>query len=223
MRRGGISICCDFDGTICIPDSTEFLLEKFGQPGWKQLDDAVWRGELTERDAFTRQITMLRVTQEKALEAVRDGVRIREGFADFVAFCRAREIPLTILSSGLLLLIDVLLEKAGVGGMTVLSQDAEVQGNRWTLIPWTGTRLAENCSHCKCAFLETEKAAGRRITYIGDGYTDVCPVQRADHIFATGRLAVECARREWKYYSFESFGEIEDKLESIFHSIEQDT
>lgn len=223
MKRGGISVCCDFDGTICIPDSTEFLLEKFGLPGWKELDDAVWRGEITERDAFTRQVTMLRVMREAALDAVREGVRMREGFADFVSFCRAREIPLTILSSGLRLLIDALLAKAGVTGMAVISQDAVVQGNRWTLIPWTGTRLAEHCSHCKCSFMEAEREAGRKVVYTGDGYTDLCPVQRADVVFATGRLAVECARRGWKYFSFESFGEIEGKLESILHSIEQDT
>ncbi|MDD5087772.1 MAG: MtnX-like HAD-IB family phosphatase [bacterium] len=222
MSRGGISICCDFDGTICLPDSSEFLLEKFGLPGWKELDDAVWRGEISERDAFTRQVTMLRVTRDAALEAVREGVRIREGFAPFVAFCRARKIPLTILSSGLRVLIDELLRKAGVTELAVIAQDARIAGDRWTLIPWTGRRLAEHCSHCKCSFVEAERAAGRKVVYIGDGYTDVCPVQRADYVFATGRLAEECAHRGWDFFRFESFSEIESRLESIVHIIEQD-
>lgn len=222
MSRRSLSICCDFDGTICIPDSSEFLLEKFGLPGWKELDDAVWRGEITEREAFAKQVDLLRVTWEEARAALWEGVRIRDGFTDFVWFCQSRDVPLTILSSGLRELIDELLSMAGVEGIPVHSHRAKIEGDRWTLIPWTGRRLAEHCSHCKCSYVVAEHEAGRKVAYIGDGYTDLCPVERADIVFATGRLAEECGRRGFDYFQFESFYDIERKLEEILHSIEQD-
>ncbi|MBU0508382.1 MtnX-like HAD-IB family phosphatase [bacterium] len=217
-----LSICCDFDGTICIPDSSEYLLEKFGLPGWKELDDAVWRGEITEREAFARQVSLLRVSWEEARSALHSGVRIREGFSDFMSFCRAGGIPLAILSSGLRELIDELLSRAGVSGIPVHSHQARIEGDHWTLIPWTGRRLAEHCSHCKCAYVVAEREAGKRVVYIGDGYTDLCPVQQADFVFATGRLADECRRKKQTFFPFDSFRDVEDKLVEHFHNIEQD-
>ena len=48
-------VCSDFDGTICIPDSSEHLLRLFAPPEWKLLDEAVWAGRMTEREAFQQQ------------------------------------------------------------------------------------------------------------------------------------------------------------------------
>ncbi|MFZ5432540.1 MAG: MtnX-like HAD-IB family phosphatase [Calditrichota bacterium] len=211
----GWTICCDFDGTICIPDSSEFLLEKFALPGWKELDDAVWRGEVTEREMFTRQIELLRVTWTEARRALMEGVIIRDGFPRFVKYCREHNVPLTILSSGLRELIDELLTAAGVSGIPVHSHHTKIEGNRWQLVPWEGRRLAEHCSHCKCSFLIEQKEAGHKVIYIGDGYTDLCPIQHADIIFATGRLIDECRAGGRTFFPFETFLEIERKLDEL--------
>lgn len=214
-----LSICCDFDGTICIPDSCDFLLERFADAEWKRLDEAVWRGALTEREAFPRQIELLRVTWADACRALADGVRLREGFADFAATCTARGIPLTILSSGLRPLIVELLQRAGIADVPVIAHGAEISGDRWQVIPWTGRRLAKHCSHCKCDFVQRERDAGRTVVYIGDGYTDLCPARRADVLFATGRLAQECAREGRDHFEFNSFFDIG---RSLFHLNQQE-
>jgi 2-hydroxy-3-keto-5-methylthiopentenyl-1-phosphate phosphatase len=59
------------------------------------------------------------------------------------------------------------------------------------------------------------------VIYIGDGYTDLCPVQHADLVFATGRLAQECADRKRPFISFQTFFDIEHELEKLLES-EQD-
>jgi len=215
------SACIDFDGTVCIPDSCDYLLSRFAPDEWKALDDAVWRGELTEREAFPRQIELLRVTWEDARKALCEGVRIREGFAEFVEFCRVHALPLMILSGGLKPLIAELLRKAGVPDVPFISHGAEITGERWNVVLWEGTRYGEHCSHCKCSYLFTEKRLGRNIIYIGDGYTDLCPAQHADVLFATGNLARECAKAGRPFIPFETFMDIERRLESLFHS-EQD-
>ena len=216
----GLAVCCDFDGTVCIPDSCDFLLEKYAPREWKELDDAVWRGELTEREAFQRQIGLLRVTWEEARAALLKGVRIREGFPEFVRLCRLHSIPLTILSSGLRELIDVLLQSVGVSGVPVLAHHAEIKGDLWHLRLIEIPRLAEHCSHCKCVTVLAQKQAGR-VIYIGDGYTDLCPVQHADVVFATGRLAEECAARGRLFMPFHTFFDIEHELEKLIEP-EQD-
>jgi 2,3-diketo-5-methylthio-1-phosphopentane phosphatase len=216
----GFSICCDFDGTVCIPDSCDFLLAKYAPREWKELDDAVWRGELSEREAFQRQIALLRVTWEDARAALLKGVRMREGFPEVVGFCRSRRLPLTILSSGLRELIDVLLQSVGVSGIPVLAHHAEISGDRWRVKLIDLPRLAEHCSHCKCVTVLAQKQAGK-VIYIGDGYTDLCPVQHADVVFATGRLAEECADHARPHIPFNTFFDIEQELTKLLES-EQD-
>ncbi|MCX6599937.1 MAG: HAD-IB family phosphatase, partial [bacterium] len=195
-------------------------LEKYAPREWKDLDDAVWRGELSEREAFQRQIALLRVTWEEARAALLKGVRIREGFPEFVSFCRSRGIPLRILSSGLRELIDVLLQSVGVSGIPVRAHHAEISGDRWRVKLIDLPRLAEHCSHCKCVTVLAQKQAGK-VIYIGDGYTDLCPVQHADMVFATGRLAQECAARGRPFIPFHTFFDIEHELERLIEP-EQD-
>jgi 2-hydroxy-3-keto-5-methylthiopentenyl-1-phosphate phosphatase len=215
------SICCDFDGTVCIPDSCDYLLSRFDTDEWKALDDAVWRGALTEREAFPRQIGLLRVTWEDARKALREGVRIRDGFADFVTYCRSQDLPLMILSGGLKPLIGELLDVAGVPDVPFIAHGAEISGERWKVILWEGKRYDEHCSHCKCSYLFAQRDAGKKIIYIGDGYTDLCPAQHADILFATGNLARECTKTGRPFTPFETFYDIERTLNTLFQS-EQD-
>ena len=215
------AICCDFDGTICIPDACDFLLQQFAPPEWKELDEAVWQGEITEREAFPRQIELLNVSWEAARHALRAGVVIRDGFAAFVTYCRKHELSLTILSGGLRQLIDELLDKAGVDGLPVISHTASISGAHWKAVLWSGKRYAEHCSHCKCSFVLAERAAGKKIIYIGDSYTDLCPSKHADILFATGKLARACAESGQPFLPFETFFDIERALESLIQQ-EQD-
>jgi 2,3-diketo-5-methylthio-1-phosphopentane phosphatase len=212
-------VCSDFDGTICIPDSSEHLLRLFAPPEWEELDDAVWAGRMTEREAFQKQISLLRVTWPEARAALREGVKIRDGFKNFVEWCRQRELPFVILSSGLRSLINELLNRAGVSNVTVESHDVVIEENRWRLVLHGGPRLAEHCSHCKCAFILNQRAVGKRIIYIGDGFTDLCPAPHTDVLFAADRLAEACRTQGLPFHPFSTFRDIEQTLESIFPTI----
>ena len=210
----GWVVCCDFDGTISIPDAVEHLLREFADPHWRTLDDSVWRGELTERQAMMEQVGLIKVDWPTARESLLRGVRIRDGFVEFTRFCAQRQLPVVILSSGLRILIDALLDGVGVHGLDVRAHEVDPLLTGWRLEPYPGPRLKENCSHCKCVDVLGFKAAGRSVIYIGDGYTDLCPSAHADLLFATGSLARECARAGRAFIPFESFHDIERSLSS---------
>jgi 2-hydroxy-3-keto-5-methylthiopentenyl-1-phosphate phosphatase len=216
-------VCSDFDGTICIPDSSEYLLQVFASSEWKELDKAVWAGRMTERDAFQKQISLLRLDWNEARAALKSGVRIREGFQDFVEWCRARNVPFTILSSGLRPLIDELLTTADVTGLQIESHDVRMDPRGWKLMLHPGPRLADHCSNCKCAFLSGQHGAGRRVIYIGDGYTDICPARFADLLFAADRLADELDRIHVPYHRFTTFQDIERALETVLPPTTQES
>ena len=54
------ALLVDFDGTACVQDVSEMLLDTFGEPGWERFDEAVDRGEMGLREAGAHQVAMLR-------------------------------------------------------------------------------------------------------------------------------------------------------------------
>src|SRR4051812_17596784 len=46
------TVLCDFDGTISLRDVTDSLLERFGRPGWRELEQAWERGEIGSRECM---------------------------------------------------------------------------------------------------------------------------------------------------------------------------
>src|SRR5258708_24791411 len=49
----------DFDGTISLLDVTDTLLNRFGKPGWQELEDAWERGEIGSRECMKGQVALL--------------------------------------------------------------------------------------------------------------------------------------------------------------------
>jgi 2-hydroxy-3-keto-5-methylthiopentenyl-1-phosphate phosphatase len=61
------ALLLDFDGTACLQDVSELLLDAFGEPGWDRFDDAVDRGEMGLREAGDHQVAMLRGARDEML------------------------------------------------------------------------------------------------------------------------------------------------------------
>ena len=61
------ALLVDFDGTACVQDVSEMLLDAFGESGWDRFDDAVDRGEMGLRDAGEFQVATLRGSHEEML------------------------------------------------------------------------------------------------------------------------------------------------------------
>jgi 2-hydroxy-3-keto-5-methylthiopentenyl-1-phosphate phosphatase len=59
------SVLVDFDGTACLHDVAEHLLERFGHPWWSDYDDAEIRGEIGSREALAAQSGMLIAPQDR--------------------------------------------------------------------------------------------------------------------------------------------------------------
>ncbi len=216
-------ICSDFDGTICIPDSSDFLLSRFASAEWKALEDLTWAGKMTERESYPRQIALLNIPWSQARDALLKGVRIRPGFQEFVAWTQVQKIPFVILSSGLRPLIEELLHQAGVHDVRVESHDLRITDDHWEVVLHSGARLEEHCSHCKCAHLAAYRSDGRRVVYIGDGYTDLCPSRFADALFATGRLAEACEQSGLPFYPFKTFHDVRQRLDTLLYPIIQES
>ena len=53
------------------------------------------------------------------------------------------------------------------------------------------------------------------IVYVGEGFSDRCPVQYADVVFAKDELTAWCDGNGVAYYPYRSFADVEDRLSRI--------
>ncbi|MEI7037406.1 MtnX-like HAD-IB family phosphatase [Fulvimonas yonginensis] len=192
MSPTGWTILCDFDGTISVEDVIDSLLDRFGRPGWEQLEHDWRAGRIGSRACMGGQVALLDMSREE-LDAHLDGLSLDHGFAGFVAAVRGWGVPLQVVSDGLDHAIDRLLRRHGLEGLPVAANNLRpgTPPQHWQL---TSPFQAAGCASgtCKCACVEKARDGERKVLLIGDGASDFCAADRADFVFAKHRLIEHC-------------------------------
>ena len=117
------ALLVDFDGTACLQDVSELLLDAFGEPGWERFDDAVDAGEMGLREAADHQVAMLRGSREDMLAFALERAELAPTFATFVAWAQERDLPLVLASDGFAFYIRPILERSGLGHLEVVTNE----------------------------------------------------------------------------------------------------
>jgi len=207
------NVFVDFDGTITEIDTLVFLLDRYCGDSWRQIEDRVEAGTLSEERGLRDEIALLSVPWAEAVASVLAEVGVDPGFAAFTAWCRDRGWPLEILSGGLAPLIRAVLAREGLDRLALRANDlAFDEDGRWRVVPAASPRLRGLCNHCKSHWVQAARDGGARVVYIGDGTTDRCPAERADLVFAKGALAGWCASRGLHHVPFARFDQVRDWL-----------
>jgi len=182
-------IIADFDGTVSPMDVGYQVLQKFTGRGWDEIDRAYCSGEIGSKEAYSRIAALIRGTREEMQRYVRAHARVDPYFVSFYTFCRKKGIDLQILSDGLDFYIDLVLRKDGLGDIPFFSNVARFSDGQGFAIEFPAENPeCDRCGTCKSLILQRLKPSFDRIIYIGDGYSDVCPAEKADVVFAKGIL-----------------------------------
>src|SRR5690242_21430352 len=212
MSHTSWTILCDFDGTISVEDVIDSLLDRYGRPGWEQLERDWRAGRIGSRACMGGQVALLDMSQEE-LDAHLDDVWIDHAFPAFVAKARGLGVPIHVVSDGLDYAIHRILARHGLDDLPVSANHLApgVPPQRWLL---TSPFQAPGCSSgtCKCACAEQARAGGAKTLLIGDGASDFCAADRADFVFAKHRLIEHCRAAGIPYVPITGF---EDALELL--------
>ena len=197
----------DFDGTISLRDTTDLLLERFADPAWLDVEAEWLRGAIGSRECLRQQVGLLRLTPE-ALDGFIATLRIDPGVPDFIAFCRKRGLPVTVLSDGLDRVVSGVLRRAGLGDIPVLANRLEQVGaEQWALrFPHARAECRAASGHCKCARFTGPAALPGLL--IGDGRSDFCAAGEAEFVFAKSRLIAHCEAEGIAHQPFHDFSEL---------------
>ncbi len=178
-----MSILCDFDGTITMIDTAEYILDNFALGDWRGVEHLLEEGAITIEESMNRQFEMIALSRENMQQNLDMVVKARPGFQDLLELCRADGHRFRITSAGLDFYIRHFLAANG------WDRDAEVvaprlidvgPGVRFEFPPKKDSR-ARNFKEDNV--LE-EQAAGRQVAYIGDGTSDHWAALAADLAFA---------------------------------------
>jgi 2,3-diketo-5-methylthio-1-phosphopentane phosphatase len=188
----GWAVLSDWDGTVTAADTQALLLDAFGRPDWRAVEDEVYAGGAGSRVAYPLIYEGFRMPAAEVAAFVRDRVRLDPAFTDLARFCRERGVPLRVVSDGQLFYIERLLTEAGLDWVPVAANGASFTSEGVKLTYVEPARGCGRCGNCKRTWVEEYQRRGYRVVYAGDGRTDRCAARAADAVFARDFLLDFC-------------------------------
>ena len=202
------SVLVDFDGTACTHDVAEHLMDRFGEPGWREWDERWIRREVDTRTAIRGQVAPFAAREDELIAYAVEHCPLDPTFPSFVAWCRDNEVATTIVSDGLGLYIEPILAAAGVTEVPIITNDwaggAMAFPNGHPVCDWCGT----------CKMLAVQRAAGP-VAFVGEGHSDRYGALYADIVFAKDALVAICRDDGVPFVPYQDFDDVRASLELV--------
>ena len=211
---GRTEIFCAFDGTITCHDATLAVLETYALPAWREWEQRRVNGEISTQECLSRQVELISADRETLIRFAAD-LPIDEGIFALERQCAEYDIPLTIISDGLDLLIEATLRRHNLLHIPILSNHLcwDPTGRLVLTYPFSMPECTSRSGTCKCALAQLIDRTCSHIIYIGDSQSDQCVSDKVQTLFAKGTLQAWCRNQ---MVPFRSFDTLTDVAEQIF-------
>ena len=202
-------LMCDFDGTITVKDTAEWVLETHADGDWKALDKAYGEGRISLLECMRRQFSMVRIDHEQILMELDEAIGVRPGFPDLVHMAKEAGADFLIVSAGLDFVIDHYLDVLGVRSLVRRHSARTKYDDGHISFEFPPLRFQESTSFKDDAVRQWH-LRGSEVTYIGDGIPDADACSLADHRFVVrgSRLEAMMLQRDLEYSAFDDFMEL---------------
>ena len=207
----------DFDNTITVGDVLDGVIQRFAaDDSWLALEKAWADGRIGARECLDGQLRSLRATWSE-LSRHFEGVNLDPGFLALRRVVREEGGEMTIVSDNFDLFIGHILRRNGLGDVPFRANHVELDSGR--LIPSFpfGDPGCPDCAHCKKTHFAPPNRDQRRVFYIGDGRSDICPALSADTVFAKASLLTYLRKASIPCIPFASLGEVARSFEGILN------
>ncbi len=206
------AVLCDFDGTAVTEDiGDEVSIHFAGYDVWRTAEDRYKAGEVSFAALLEAIFAPITASREEIAAWASARAVLRPGLERFVAHCRDHGRPFVVCSAGLDVYIEAVLERLA----PELRAHVEVRSNRGHCSP-SGLSVAFHgdgggcgrCGFCKGTVVDELRERGYRVAVCGDGTADKCAAERADLVFARGRLPRYCEELGLRYTLFDDFHDV---------------
>ena len=231
-----IILFTDFDGTITLQDTNDFITDNYGFGGEKRhnIMQDILVDKTTFRDGFQDMVNSWKMPFPRVLDILRENITLDPGFKEFMRWAKSNNVPVVVLSSGMEPVLRTLLSKL-VGDDLI--KDIEIIANDTRLVP-PGNSLDKadgwNISfHDESGFGHDKSRTIRpyaehiakmpvnerpTLLYAGDGVSDLSAARETDLLFAKeGRdLVTYCERENVPFTTFSDWSTILQTTKDIF-------
>jgi 2-hydroxy-3-keto-5-methylthiopentenyl-1-phosphate phosphatase len=202
-------VMCDFDGTITLQDTSEYILDKHARGDWRAFDNLLDRGEISIDECMNEQFALVNLGEEAIIKELDRAISIRPGFPELVEDCAQKGMEFYVVSAGLSFVIRHFIGKLCLGDkVRVVSPIARYDGRRivFTFPPL----IMPGSKSFKDDLVLRLKSGGMRVAFIGDGPPDAQAARIADLRFAVkGRKLESILSKEGlAHTSFEDFEQV---------------
>ncbi len=232
MRKGRVAnhmrkklIACDFDGTVSPKDMGYRVLKHFAaEDGWESISRAYEAGLLGSQEAYRMAAPLYRATKEEMVRYVESQGTIDAFFPDFYRLCTVGNcFDVVIISDGLDFYIDAMLKKYAFRDIRYYANKMCFHEDGTISIEFPHKNIECNrCGNCKRSLLRRFRRNYDEIIYIGDGYSDICPAQDADLVFAKDVLYASLVKMGKQCLRYKDFNDINHYFGGNYGNIDLD-
>ncbi|KEF53409.1 uncharacterized protein A1O9_10384 [Exophiala aquamarina CBS 119918] len=228
----------DFDGTITLQDTNDFITDNYGMG--KAARRELFRAVIDETDTFLntfqKMLDSWNMPFPQVLSILREHITLDPHFRDFMVWARANDVPVIVLSSGMVPVLETLLRH--LLGEELMS-DIEIVANGVQLCApgnsldkadgWTIKFLHEDSGfgHDKSLTIRPYADAIAKmphnddrptLLYAGDGVSDLSAARETDLLFAReGQdLVTYCERSGIPFTTFQTWASILEETKDIY-------
>ncbi len=205
------TIFCDFDGTIAEQDVFVQAVQKFAPELTAELLPELYALRITLKDGVRRLLESIPSSQYPAMIECVKNQPMRSGFVELLDFLDLHQIPLIIVSGGLVDLVKAVIGEeltgrvAGIEAIKINCQGEYLQA----ISAWEG----ETEMIAKVKVIQSYQVD--KPIVIGDSITDFNMAMYAPIVFARDRLATYLDEQNKPYLPWTDFFDIRDRLKSI--------
>jgi len=217
LNNNSFKIFVDFDGTISQTDIGDAMFQYFGDKE-KCID---YVNDWIEQKINSSQLWKLLCSTVLNFDEIKFGEFLNEipidpSFSTFVQYCKAEGFELRILSDGFDYYIQKILQRENLLDIEVYSNKLIIDDgkNITPEFPYTDEECSR-CANCKRNHVLNFSSEEDYTIYVGDGYTDTCPAQYCDFIFAKDSLLKYCEINRVTYFPYSNFSDILKKMNEL--------
>jgi len=202
------AVFLDFDGTITEADVGVHLLDRLGDPAWRQVEDLYFSGAIGSRECLEKEWALL-PRDEAALRRVAAEVPLDPGLGDLVTGLRHAGAEVTVVSDGFGFYVA---DAVARFGLDVLTNEVDFGTGRLEFPNLDRCCPCSTCGTCKQAPLKDARRRGRTAVLVGDGASDRKAALLAQRLFAKGDLAEWCELGDVPYEPFTTLADVHRAL-----------
>lgn len=209
-------IFSDFDGTITERDVIISIMERFAPPEWIEIKNKIlYERAITLKDGVEKLFSLIESNKKNEItDFIKEKVKLREGFEDFLSFCEKEKIEFNVLSGGLDFHIEPVLEKFR-NKLKIFCNKANFNSKNikidYEYLP-KDCSLCGDCGFCKIEVIEKYPKEKFTRILIGDSLTDLAASKVVDIVFARGDLIKYLEQEKISYIPFQTFYEVKRQL-----------